>query len=57
MTPQVHWPKIAVLSIACLAAGCNIAAPLAQKLAGPPDVQAQYVPAREPMLVFVGHEQ
>ena len=48
---SIHW----LVSIAALAslAGCTPMGVLSHKLIGPPPRPAQYVPAKEPMLVFV----
>ena len=42
-----------VLSSSLLASGCTAASALQYKLAGPPAVEPQYVPAKESMLVLV----
>ncbi len=39
--------------ISSLLTGCTVASALQYKIAGPPAIEAQYVPAEEPMLVLV----
>jgi hypothetical protein len=43
----------AALLLLLFLAGCKAAAVLHYKIVGPPDVEAQYVPKQEPMLVLV----
>lgn len=40
-----------------LSSGCNIAGALAYKVVGPPEVQAEYKPPQEPLLVLVENFQ
>lgn len=47
----ILYPLFSILS--CLLPGCTAASAIQYKLAGPPAVEARYVPAKEPMLVLV----
>jgi hypothetical protein len=53
-----QWTPRAILYLltsilACALPGCSVGSALQYKIAGPPAVEARYVPAREPMLVLV----
>lgn len=62
--PPHHRPRFARLALAALlpalaatAGGCAILGAIAYKASGSPTIKAQYVPAKEPMVVFVQRSQ